>query len=173
MKPLTKHILIGSAAGAVGAFAMRQLVLWWSSVVNGEPARTAFGLDREADCNSVQILARSLFGKTVAEPDALRIALALHYGYGISAGAAYNVLAHKNRIVAAGFGTVYGIGIWIFGDELAVGLLGASNPLRKKAESHLSALAAHLLFGIVLELGRTAANRIAPGGVSLNQSNHL
>ena len=162
MKNISKQIVSGSVAGAVGAFAMRQAVLLWSSVVNGDPKRTVFGLDEEADLNSVQMLSNAMFHKTVPEATARKIALALHYGYGVAAGAAYAVLAAKNSKVAAGFGTAYGTIIFVFGDELAIGASGASNPFTKKAASHISALAAHLLFGAAVELTRRTVIKLLP-----------
>ncbi len=151
MKNLLKQIVAGSLAGAVGAFAMRQAVLWWGSQVNNDPQRTVFGLDEEADVNSVQILANSLFHKTVSVKDAKQIALALHYGYGIGTGAAYAVLVDRAPKTSGGFGTGFGVFVWVFGDEIAVYALGASNPFEKKPDAHISAFAAHLLFGAVVE----------------------
>jgi uncharacterized membrane protein YagU involved in acid resistance len=149
-----KKASAGALAGIAAAFAMRQFVSWWHSATDQRVKDGAFGLDPEADINAAQRLWQALFQVSLNEPEALKIALAMHYGYSAAAGAGYAVLADKNPHVRSGYGTVYGTVLWLIGDELAITLMRLSDPRSKTAASHMAAFTAHLLFGIVIEFSR-------------------
>lgn len=144
-----KTALVGGIAGLAGA----QVMQWFRTAWNDRHAIESgvFGLDREADVRSIQMLASKLFGRSVNSDAAECIALGFHYGYGAAAGAAYAVAAERWPAMRAGLGTAFGVFVWIFGDEVPIWLTGVSDPRLKTAESHGSALIAHLLFGAVTD----------------------
>jgi hypothetical protein len=151
-KQMTR-VFVGAVAGLAGAWAMRQVLTFWHTNWGAAARHGAFGLDAEADIRSVEMLAMKLSGKPVSRAEAQRIATALHYMYGVSAGVLYAWLADRWPSLRAGFGTGYGTAIWFLGDEIPIIVAGISDPCEKSAASHVSALAAHLLFGTVVELG--------------------
>ncbi len=154
MKQSIKQAAVGSLAGILAAFAMRQFVSLWHSTRGGRAEDGAFGLDREADINAARKLWQLLFQKSLTDAEALKIALAMHYGYSAAASAGYAVLVDGNSVFGAGFGTAYGTALWLAGDEIAVTLMRLSDPRSKTKASHAIAFAAHLLFGSVTELSR-------------------
>ncbi len=154
MKSILKQAAVGAAAGTVAAFAMQQFVSLWHGTGGQRAEDGAFGLDREADVNAAQKLWQLLFHESLTEAEAIRVARIMHYGYSAAASAGYAVLVSKNQIFRAGFGTAYGLVLWLVGDEIAITLMRLSDPRHKTKASHAVALAAHLLFGSVTELSR-------------------
>src|SRR4051794_39452194 len=154
MKPVFKQAAAGAIAGTIAAFAMQQFVSFWHCTKGRKTEDGAFGLDREADVNAAQKLWRLLFGKSLNEADAIKKAHAMHYGYSAAASAGYAVLVGKNQAFGVGYGTVYGTALWLVGDEIAITLMGLSDPRSKTKASHAVALAAHLVFGSVTEGSR-------------------
>jgi hypothetical protein len=154
MKSAFKQAVAGAAGGAIAAFAMQQFVSLWHCTKGQKAEDGAFGLDREADVNAAQKLWHFLFEESLSEAEALKIARMMHYGYSVAASAGYAVLAGKNQAVRAGFGTVYGVVLWLVGDEIGITIMRLSDPRSKSKASHIVALAAHLVFGSVTELSR-------------------
>ena len=154
MKPVFKQAMAGAIAGTIAAFAMQQFVSLWHGTKGRKEEDGAFGLDREADVNAAQKLWHVLFQKELTETEALKIARAMHYGYSAAASAGYAILVSKNQIFRAGFGTAYGVALWLAGDEIGITLMRLSDPRSKTKASHAVALAAHLVFGAVTELSR-------------------
>ena len=154
MKATFKQAAAGAIAGTIAAFAMQQFVSLWHSTKGQKLEDGAFGLDREADMNAAQKLWQFLFQRSLTEADAMKVALALHYGHGAATGIGYVLLVNKNQGFRVGFGAAYGTALWLVGDEVAVTLMRLSNPRSKTKASHVVALAAHLLYGSVMELSR-------------------
>jgi hypothetical protein len=148
---LTSKIMQGALAGTAGAMAMHAFRLCWESATGHKPEHGIFGFDREADINSAQLLAKLLLRRNVSESAAERIGISLHYCYGAVVGASYSCIALRTPQARKGFGTAFGMVRWLAGDELPIAILGISDPRSKTAASHAAALAAHLLFGTVVE----------------------
>lgn len=123
----------------------------WNQHYAANPRDGVFGLDREADLKSADILTNLLIGRTMPEKSAEQLALSLHYSYGAIAGAGYVTWAEAFPTVRAGYGILFGVALWLLGDELPITLSGLSNPFARSPRSHLSALIAHLIFGSVTE----------------------
>ncbi len=144
--------LSGILGGLAGALAMHQFRLLWEGRRSASPDSGIFGFDYEADIHSVDELCARLCLPVFTEPDALKFALLLHYGFGAAAGAIYGLLRSRSAWSDAQFSATFGILLWAFGDELAMSATGLSNPRTRTASSHVSALFAHLLFSSVTEL---------------------
>jgi uncharacterized membrane protein YagU involved in acid resistance len=150
-----KRVVVGAVAGLVGAYAMQQFRTAWNRNYAANPCDAVYGLDEEADLKSANLLTKFFAHRTLPKQDALRLALLLHYGYGAIAGAGYAISAATWPPMKAGCGSLFGTGVWLLGDELPISLSGLSDPFARSVRSHVSALAAHLLFGATTELTRS------------------
>ena len=144
-------LLAGVFGGLLGAGAMHLFRVEWERVYP-RVEDGVFGFDWESDVNSVQKLWPVAAGQTPGEAEAARIAMVLHYGIGVAAGATYGLARGRVPGIAALQGTLFGLALWLVGDELGIGLSGVSDPRRRKSwKSHASASAVHLLYGAVIE----------------------
>lgn len=159
MMPIPKSLVVGAAAGLVGAFVMQQFRSAWNQHSVATPEDGVFGLDREADLKSADMLTNFLLGRKWPEADAEKLALVLHYAYGALAGAVYASTVTRVPVLRAGKGTLFAMAVWFFGDELPITFSGISDPFERTARSHGSAVAAHLLFGLATELSRKMLTR--------------
>jgi hypothetical protein len=79
----------------------------------------------------------------------------VHYAFGCASGALYGAAAELSPLLSRGFGLPLAAALWLAADEAAVPALGLSkSPLNYPLSSHLSALAAHGVYGVTTELGR-------------------
>ena len=133
------RILAGAIGGTLGGLAMKAVVRLCD--------RNAFGLSSQTDARA----ARALFGEGLGQERAERIGSAMHYGFGIVTGVGYAVAGDRFPALRTGRGTAFGAGLWLIGDELAVTVGRLENACAASAVSHLSALAAHLLYGWIVD----------------------
>ena len=154
--PSKKSLLMGAAAGLAGGYAMQCFRSAWNRHYASMPQHGIFGLDKEADLKSVESLTKVFVNRVLSEGRSEQVALILHYAYGVAAGAAYSTVAETFPAVRLGYGTLFGTGVWIFGDEIPIALLKISNPCERSARSHGSALVAHLIFGTITEFTLSA-----------------
>lgn len=79
----------------------------------------------------------------------------VHYAFGTLMGAWYGVLSAITPVMTAGRGTAYGAVVWLGADEISLAALGvAKSPFEYPLSSHVSALSAHLVYGLALDAGR-------------------
>jgi hypothetical protein len=72
----------------------------------------------------------------------------IHWGYGVLQGGLYGVARAQEDGIDLPAGLIFGTGLWLFGDELAVPLLGVQEgPTAYPAEVHLNRLVGHLVYG--------------------------
>lgn len=85
----------------------------------------------------------------------------VHWGYGMAMGGVYGLLEPrvKERDLTAGLG--YGAALWLFGDELAVPLLGlAAGPTAHPPRVHVEAFGAHLVYGLTTSAATKALRHV-------------
>lgn len=85
----------------------------------------------------------------------------VHWGYGMAMGGVYGLLEPrvKDRDLTAGLG--YGAALWLFGDELAVPLLGlAEGPTAHPPKVHAQAFGAHLVYGLTTSAASKALRHV-------------
>lgn len=133
------RLLAGALGGALGGLAMKAVVRYCD--------RNAFGLSSQTDAKA----ARAVFGQDLEAQNAEQLGAAIHYLFGILTGAAYAVASERYPFLRAGRGAAFGGGLWLLGDELAVSAARLENPRAANAQSHLSALAAHFVYGMVVD----------------------
>jgi uncharacterized membrane protein YagU involved in acid resistance len=107
----------------------------------------SFGLSSKTDAKA----ARVVFGTHLGEKRAGQIGAAMHYAFAIAAAAAYAEVRERYPGVAAGNGAVFGAGLWLVGDELAVTAARLESASAANAFSHASALAAHIVYGLIVD----------------------
>ena len=89
--------------------------------------------------------------KPLREEHAQQIGAAMHYAFAVAAGVAYAAGAGTFPMVRTGRGAAFGAALWLIGDEVAVSASGLDDPLKSPVFSHLSALSAHVLYGMVVD----------------------
>jgi putative membrane protein len=166
-----KGALAGIVGGLAGTYAMSEFQGLWSRVVDGYESRSAGGRhdardwqERSEDDNANEAVAQAIAKYTVGrtlDRDALAIAApAVHYAFGSAVAACYGAAAEATPEVRAGAGAGLGIALWAAADEVAMPLLGLSEPTSDRAaELHLQAFAAHVVYGLTTEAVRRVVRR--------------
>jgi putative membrane protein len=81
----------------------------------------------------------------------------VHYAFGAGMGGIYGGLAEVLPAVRVCAGAGYATAVWIGGDEVAVPMLGLSDPdAEYPIELHAQAFASHIVYGVTMELVRRA-----------------
>ncbi len=161
-----KGALAGCLGGLVGTYAMSEFQSLWSRAVAGYESASAGGRhdardwqERSEDDNANETVAQAIAKHGIGrelERDELAIAApAVHYAFGLAVAALYGAAAEGSPTVRIGGGAGMGIALWVAADEVAVPLLGLSEPTTDRdAELHLQAFAAHVVYGITTEAVR-------------------
>jgi Protein of unknown function (DUF1440) len=152
---MKKNLFAGAMAGALGGLAMKAVVYFVD--------RDSFGLSTRTDARATHEVWRRLNRTPVSQKSAEQIGAAMHYGFAIAAGALYAAAATKFPSTRLGRGAAFGAALWLVGDELAVSASGLEHPFRIPIPSHLSALAAHILYGMIVD----SVQRARSGALSL------
>ncbi len=157
-------LIAGGIAGLVGTWAMNEVQRVWTHVADDRPPESAAGRhdardwqERSEDQNSnelaAQAVARPILGRCLTQQELRYAAPLVHYLFGAGVGALYG--AYGERRKADSSGAAFGTTVWLVADEIAMPLLGLSEPTtRRPLEMHLQSLVAHLAFGTVTEATR-------------------
>ena len=79
----------------------------------------------------------------------------VHYGFGCVMGSAYGAIAEYSSQARLGFGTLFGAVLFVGADEIVVPALGlGKSPAEDTISNQVSHLAAHLVYGAAVEIGR-------------------
>jgi hypothetical protein len=171
----------GLLAGAAGLGAM-QLAHWITrplvrrraprpgDVFATERAMSPLGLHHLPDEAATAALGRLAYQRVVHRPPPARLkpvlSWAVHVGYGLVVAALYGALRTPGRRRrptrdATASGALFGLGLWLVGDELALPLLGlADKPSAYHPTQHARSLVEHLAYGVA-----TATSARALGGM--------
>ena len=149
-----KDALAGALGGLVAAFAMNQFQSLWKAAatkLQGKKDDSSQSGD-DATVKTAEAVSRAVTGQGLDPENKKTAGAAVHFVYGTSIGAIYGALARSVPEVTAGRGTAYGAAAWLGGDEIAVPAFGLSDPPSKvPVSSHVSALAAHVIYGAVTD----------------------
>lgn len=168
MRNLPKKLGYGLLGGAAGLLAMELIKRATAPLAKrGAPrptreaptARTSMsvvgrhhGPDESATDALGRIVYENLVGRAPSPGTQRKLSWAVHVGYGLVVASLYGAIrGGRDRGVARAVlgGTLFGAGLWLLGDELAIPLLGLSDkPTRYPVTSHLQSLAQHLGFGV-------------------------
>lgn len=167
MRTLRSKLGYGLLGGAAGLVAMELVRRVTAPLVQrrapppGADAGTArapsavgrhHGPDESATDALGRIVYENLAGHAPSPVAKRTLSWAVHIGYGLVAASIYAAArGGRDRGIARAVagGALFGAGLWLLGDELAVPLLGLSDkPTRYPVASHLQSLAQHLGFGV-------------------------
>jgi hypothetical protein len=168
MPSMVNGIIAGAIGGLVGTWAMSEVQRLWTRTVDDDVPESAGGKhdardwqERHEGQNSnelaAQAAARFFIGRPLDRAELRIAAPIMHYSFGSLVGALYGSLLNRRPVDAAS-GAAFGTALWLTADEIAMPLLGLSQPTtRRPLEMHLQSLAAHLVYGVTAELARHAA----------------
>lgn len=148
-----KAALAGTLAGAAASAMMD--VYWWA--LQGVPGARPEQKPRPGDHTAgyepaTQKMADSLWravtGSEVPDDKKAVAGVAMHYAFGAACGALWGVYSSLRRRSALPEGVLYGVAIWLLGDEMAFRVAKMSPEADKVPLSeHAQALGAHLVYG--------------------------
>lgn len=171
-----KGFVLGLIGGAVGVMAMdyyQQKLgpALFSSDDEGDsqgqqnqpPGRqplaslTLIGQQHRQDESSTAALGRIMYTRMAGEEPNQEtkstLSYGVHWGYGILQGGVYGLMRARTQFSSIWSGPGFGLGLWLFGDELAVPLLGLQDgPTAYASQTHLNRAAMHLVYGTVTGL---------------------
>ncbi len=88
-------------------------------------------------------------GDPESEETRTTLSYLVHWGYSMLMGGAYGALRGPADVLDLKGGLALGLGVWLFGDELATPLLGlAKGPTAYPPVLHAHAFAAHVAYGL-------------------------
>jgi uncharacterized membrane protein YagU involved in acid resistance len=94
-------------------------------------------------------------GRSVPREDKPVAGTLVHYAFGGAVGAIYGAAASRSDEVTAWVGVPFGATLWLVADEIGVPMAGFSKaPAEYPLSNHLSAFAAHLVYGATTETVR-------------------
>jgi hypothetical protein len=157
-----KSAAAGAAGGLAGSLAMNQFQAAVKAVSRSmsklrdedvHEAKQESGGD-DATVKAASAISITFFQHDLTSDKKKWAGPAVHYGLGTMLDAVYGALAPFSR-VSVGAGVGYGAAVWLAADEVAVPLAGlAQAPTKTPVSSHISAAAAHLVFGVVTHFTR-------------------
>jgi putative membrane protein len=151
-KCVWKSVAAGAVGGLVAAFAMNQ---FQSLLKAASGQQKSSSQDEDATVKTAKAISQTFFAHELTDDQKKWAGPAVHYSLGASLGAVYGALAETAPLATAGAGTAYGTAVWFGADEIAVPAFGLSKgPAEFPLSTHLSALASHLVFGVVTGLTR-------------------
>ena len=137
----------GALAGVAGAWVMNR---WHDAVASGQQSQG--GEDESATVKAADALSRRFAHHPLAERAKQPAGTAVHYGYAALAGGLYGAAAEALPAVSMARGVPWALGLWLFGDELAVPALHlAKPPAQVPMRTHAEALSAHLVYGLTAD----------------------
>jgi hypothetical protein len=169
-RALSKGIVAGAIGGVVGTFAMNYAQRLWTRAAGSPTPYSAAGKHdsrdwqeriehRNANEVAANALARRVSGAPLTRATLPFAAAGLHFAFGAVAGAIHGALS-ESRPPARSSGWRFGTTVWLLADEIAMPILGLSEPtIRRPLELHLQSLAAHLVFGAAAEGARVSIRR--------------
>lgn len=145
--------LAGAVAGTAASAMMD--VYWWA--MQGVPGARPEQQPRPGDHtpghepatqNMADAFWRAVTGSEVPRDKKAVAGVAAHYAFGAACGALWGVYAAMRRRSALPEGVLYGVAIWLLGDEIAFRAAKMSPEAEKVPLSeHAQALGAHLVYG--------------------------
>lgn len=162
-----KGFVLGVVGAAAGVTAMKY---YWQGVIaiNGKDPRSEkntsdmhalddisiAGEHHQEGESSTEAVGRLAF-QAIADKEPKKqtketLSYSVHWGYGLLVGGLYGAIrGGSGKLIDVPGGLVYGTGLWFFGSELAIPLLGLSEgPTTQSLASHAYGLGAHFAYGL-------------------------
>lgn len=146
--------LLGAAAGAVAVWVMDR-VDWFNFRHEDPEARRRTEAVRPGGMDPGHVFASRVAGAAGVELTPAQhhaAGQATHYAIGILPAALYAVLRRKAPLITSGHGTLFGTGMFLLQDEGLNTITGlGAKPGEYPWQAHARGLAAHVVYGLVLE----------------------
>jgi putative membrane protein len=165
-----KGVLAGAVGGLVASWAMNEVHLVVNKARNqqraGRKHQGSGGQNKPEDSEpatvqAAEAISRGLAGHELTESEKQVAGPAVHYAFGALNGALYGAIAEFSPSARVGAGALFGAGLWLAADELAVPAFGlAKAPTEYPASTHAEALASHLVYGLTTEGMRYGIRRL-------------
>src|SRR5689334_18038877 len=140
-------VAIGQVAGIAGTVAMDQFFRLWNAISKKEGDDKPQKREEPSTVKTADAIWKGVTRTSLPESSRKLAGQLVHYGFGAGVGAAYGALAHVDERTTRGRGILYGLGVWLAADEIAVPALGLSKgPAKAPFSSHLMGLGAHLVY---------------------------
>ncbi len=161
---IRRGLALGIVAGGVGLLAMEVVRRATAPLVKKRAHKptdvfvtarsmSQVGVHHEPDESATAAIGRMGYEKLVGEEPSQEtksdLSWAVHIGYGLLVASGYLALRGHARGHLVRDGLLFGAGLWLLGDELALPLLGLSDkPTAYDPTQHLQSFAQHLGFGV-------------------------
>lgn len=151
-------VIRGFAAGFLGGLAGTCAMGALSAVSQKHEAQTPSGTREQnepATVKAAEAVSERVFHHRLTDGQKPLAGNVAHYAMGAISGGLYGAMAEIAPMVSDGAGIVFGIGLWLFADELAVPAMHlAKPPTEYPGSTHADALASHILYGAVTDCVR-------------------
>jgi putative membrane protein len=142
---LWKGLVAGAVAGAVATLAKTIAEKYYPPRTHGEPEPPAE-------------LAEKIAGHKLDKHSKAVASEAIHWGFGVAAGAAYGALAEYYPAATSRGGATFGLTLLALTHETALPAMGLGAPVDEQTpREHSSEAATHVVYGVVAERVRRLA----------------
>ncbi len=142
-------VVIGAAAGAIAVWVMDRMD-WFAYNHESEEARQRTIAARPNGMDPAHLVADKMTVGEITQPHPAGIAV--HYSLGIAPGALYGALHQTVPGLSVGRGSLFGLGLFLMQDEGLNAVTGLSGkPQQYPWQAHARGLAAHMLYGVVMD----------------------
>ena len=142
-RSLVKGLAAGLIAGLVATAAKSFAEKMYPPRTHGEP-------------EPPEVLAEKIAGHHLDDSTLNTASEAIHWGFGVAAGAAYGALAEFFPAATAKEGATFGLALMTLTHEGALPAMGLSAPVEEQTtREHTSEAATHVLYGVVAERVRS------------------
>lgn len=165
-RALTFQLVEGALAGALATVAMAAFQVRSKNFLEKSSSRKRPGRGQAgaASGDPANVKVAGLIYRTIARsslpPERKLLAgRIVDYSFGTSLGVAFGAAGRKAHPIRNGL--LYGAAVWLIADELSLWLLGvAKSPWNYPLDTHVYALASHLVYGAGLGVTMKAGLRI-------------
>ncbi len=165
-----KGIAAGVAGGLAGAWTMNQFQSVWSKAAeklnqnedgaqNGNHqenrAQSDPEMEEDVTMKTAGYISKTIFRKPISHEAKKKAGPVVHYAFGALMGGAYGAAVENVPQTKAGMGIPFGATLFAAADEIAVPAFGLAKSFGEyPLSAHVSALAAHLVYGMTTEAVR-------------------
>lgn len=157
-------VLIGAVGGLIGTVVLERITSKLYEWEDEEAKKKEEELRPEGDPPSIlaKRISDDVLRLNLSEDKKTKLAMGLHYGFGVMAGAMFGASAPRAPFLSAGLGTLYGTLFWLLGDEIGMPVMGLSKPSQDYPwQTHARAWAAHVGYGVAVVGTYKLVNKIA------------
>jgi uncharacterized membrane protein YagU involved in acid resistance len=166
---IRKKALKGMAAGMLGGLAaawvmnqfqtgVQKVAQKLDPIAEAQSQTQPERVSEDATMKMAGRISQNIFDCPLDLDERAKLGPVVHYAFGTLMGGLYGLVSEFDGNATAGTGAGFGIALFLAADEVAVPLMGLSEPpARTPLKSHAKALASHLVYGVTTELVRKAA----------------